>query len=155
MLQWQVRGRWYVFAVGYMAALKLAVALLHRVALGNWPRFGQEAWYVIAVAIVFSTPVQAGEEIGWRGYALPRVAARFGLARASVLLGVIWAVWHLPLFFISGTDTFGQSFPVYLLQVTSVSGGCILGRRGRSAERRTPAHEYAGRTRGWPPPDLE
>ncbi len=65
--------------------------------------------------------MQAGEEVGWRGYALPRLAARFGLARASVLLGIIWAAWHLPLFYISGTDTTGQSFPLYLLGVTALS----------------------------------
>lgn len=117
----RARARWYLFAVGYMAAIKIGVALVHRVATGGWPRFGDEAWFVIALAIVFSTPVQAGEEIGWRGYALPRLAERFGLARASVLLGVIWACWHLPLFFIAGTDKIGQSFPVYLAQVTALS----------------------------------
>lgn len=116
-----VRARWFVFAAGYMAAIKLTVALVHRVGTGAWPRFGDEAWYVMIVAIIFSTPVQAGEEIGWRGYALPRLAARFGLGRASVLLGVIWAGWHLPLFLIAGTDTTGQSFPLYLLQVTALS----------------------------------
>jgi CAAX protease family protein len=116
-----VRARWVVFAAGYVAAIKLTVALVHRVGTGAWPRFGEEAWYVMIVATVFSTPVQAGEEIGWRGYALPRLAARFGLGRASVLLGVIWACWHLPLFFIAGPDTTGQSFPLYLLQVTALS----------------------------------
>jgi membrane protease YdiL (CAAX protease family) len=38
-----------------------------------------------------------------------------------VVLGVLWAGWHLPLFFVPGADTFGQSFPVYLLQVTALS----------------------------------
>jgi len=123
VLSWRVGARWYGFALGYMAAIKLAVALVHRVATGAWPRFGQEAWYVIlaatVVATVFGGPV--GEEIGWRGYALPRLAARFGLARGSVLLGPIWACWHLPLFFIPGLDQYGQSFPVYVLQVIALS----------------------------------
>lgn len=120
-LEWRVGVRWYVFAVGYMAAIKLAVALVHRVATGAWPRFGDEAWYIMLAAIVISTPGQAGEEIGWRGYALPRLATRFGFARGSLLLGVIWACWHLPLFFIPGIDKSGQSLPVYLLQVTALS----------------------------------
>jgi membrane protease YdiL (CAAX protease family) len=121
LLEWQVNARWFVFAAGYMAAIKLTVALVHRIATGAWPRFGDTPWYVIAVAIAISTPFQAGEEIGWRGYALPRLAVHFGLGRASLLLGVIWACWHLPLFFIPGTDTYGQSFPVYMMQVTALS----------------------------------
>ncbi len=121
VLRWRVAPRWYLFAVGYLPAIKLTVALVHRVATGAWPRFGDEAWYVIPLAIALSTPVQAGEEIGWRGYALPRLAARFGLARASLLLGLIWACWHLPQFFIPEADTYGQSFLVYVLQVTALS----------------------------------
>jgi membrane protease YdiL (CAAX protease family) len=120
-VKWDVRARWYVFAVGYMAAIKLAVALLLRIATGAWPAFGQEPVYLMAIAIVFSTPVQAGEEIGWRGYALPRLSARLGLSSASTALGVIWACWHLPFFFISGTDKSGQSFPLYVLSVTALS----------------------------------
>jgi membrane protease YdiL (CAAX protease family) len=75
----------------------------------------------MAFAVVASTPVQAGEELGWRGYALPRMADRMGLAAASVVLGVIWAAWHLPLFFLPGANTFGQSFPLYLTQVVAAS----------------------------------
>jgi membrane protease YdiL (CAAX protease family) len=121
IFDWRVRARWYVFAVGFMPAIKLLVALAHRLVTGAWPAFGQTAWYVMAAALVFSTWVQAGEEIGWRGYALPRLADRFGLAAASVILGIIWASWHLPLFFVATGDTLGQSFPVYLLQVTALS----------------------------------
>src|SRR5262252_4334852 len=49
------------------------------------------------------------------------MGARWGLGRASLVLGVIWAVWHLPLFWLHGADTEGQSFPLYLLQVTALS----------------------------------
>jgi membrane protease YdiL (CAAX protease family) len=121
VFKWQVPARWYVFAAGYMAATKLTVALIHRLSTGAWPRFGTEPVYLIPFAILISTPFQAGEEIGWRGYALPRLAARFGMARASVLLGLIWGFWHLPQFFIREADTYQQSFPVYVLQVTAIS----------------------------------
>ncbi len=119
--QWQVAARWYLFAVTYLAAIKLVAALVHRLAMGRWPRFGDVPWYLIIGAIVISTPVQAGEEIGWRGYALPRLTERFGLGLASILLGLIWAFWHLPQFFIPEADTYGQSFIVYVLQVTPLS----------------------------------
>ena len=121
MIEWQVGWRWYLFAVAYMPALKLSVALIYRLMTGSWPRFGGDSWYIIVLAIILSTPVQAGEEIGWRGYALPRLAGRFGFARASLLLGLIWACWHLPLFFLPGADKYGQSFPVWTLQVVALS----------------------------------
>jgi len=123
LFQWDVGLKWYVFAIGFMAAIKLTVALVLRAATGSWPRFGQEAWYIMLAATIFSTVVggQAGEEIGWRGYALPQLTTRFGFAGASLLFGVIWATWHLPLFFIPGAELLGQSFPVYLLQVTALS----------------------------------
>jgi membrane protease YdiL (CAAX protease family) len=114
-------ARWYVFAITYMAAIRLAVAVIHRVVTGAWPAFGSEPVYIMALAMLVSTPVQAGEEIGWRGYALPRLAKGVGLPTASILVGIIWATWHLPLFFIPGTDKTGQSFPVYLLSVTALS----------------------------------
>ena len=121
LFKWRVGVRWYVFAAGYLATIKIGVALVHRIAIGSWPRFGVEPWYILAIATVLSTPVQAGEEIGWRGFALPRLTAHLGLARASLLLGIVWAIWHLPLFFVPGVDNYGQSFVIFALQVTAIS----------------------------------
>jgi uncharacterized protein len=104
------QARWYVFAILYMAAIKLSAAVLHRLAFNAWPAFGTEPLILMAIATVISTPFQAGEEIGWRGYALPRLAFQIGLRTASIIIGVIWACWHLPLFFIPGGDTYDQSF---------------------------------------------
>lgn len=118
-----VAAGWYAFALLYIVSVKLLVAVLIRVQSGDWPRFGDDALPLMLAATIGTTLLggQVGEELGWRGYALPRLADRFGLALASLVLGVIWAAWHLPLFFILSGDTVGQSFPFYLLQVTAVS----------------------------------
>jgi membrane protease YdiL (CAAX protease family) len=114
-------ARWFLFAIGYMVGVKLAAALVYRLIAGGWPAFGETPWYLLLLAIPFTTPPQAGEELGWRGYALPRLAARFGLGWASLGLGVIWALWHLPFFFIAGVDKTGQSFPLYMLGTMAIS----------------------------------
>jgi membrane protease YdiL (CAAX protease family) len=113
--------RLYMLALTYIAAVKVTAAILHRLLTGVWPPFGVESLAVIPLAILFSTPFQAGEEIGWRGFALPRLADRFGLRIASVLLGVIWAIWHLPQFYIADADTYHQSFVVWAPQVVALS----------------------------------
>ncbi|WAP56976.1 CPBP family intramembrane glutamic endopeptidase [Streptomyces sp. S465] len=53
------------------------------------------------VSMVISGPLS--EEPGWRGTAYPRMRASMGRLQVGLVLGAIWAVWHLPLFFIDGT----------------------------------------------------
>jgi membrane protease YdiL (CAAX protease family) len=121
LFKWQVSVWYYLFAVLFIVGVKLTAAALYRLDTGSWPAFGATPLIVMVMAIFVSTPVQAGEEIGWRGFMLERLADRFGFARASLMVGVIWAAWHLPMFLIPGGDMVGQSFPVFVLAVTALS----------------------------------
>jgi uncharacterized protein len=60
-----------------------------------------------------------GEEPGWRGYALPRLEAAFGPVRSSLLLGLLWTGWHLPLFLYPGWTS--SPLWIYVLILTSQS----------------------------------
>src|SRR2546430_15357880 len=57
LVHWRVPARWYVFALTYIATIKLTVALLYRALAGAWPRFGDVSWYVMLAAILGSTLV--------------------------------------------------------------------------------------------------
>jgi membrane protease YdiL (CAAX protease family) len=91
--RWRTSPLWIAFA--FLAPLGLrVVATALFVALGGRPA----AWFyppdtpeALAALVVFPL----GEEIGWRGFAQPRAAARFGVVRGSLLVGAVWGLWHL------------------------------------------------------------
>jgi len=86
----------------------------------NWAALLNFRYYFIFSLVV--GPI--GEEPGWRGFALPILQSRYrqspyGSARASLLLGLIWSSWHLPLFLIQGWTT--SQFWIYAIIVTALS----------------------------------
>lgn len=133
VIRWRVSIWFFVFAISYMAVIKLTAALLQRLAIGTWPAFGGPI-ILMVIGVLISTPVQAGEEIGWRGYILPRLAKVTGYGPASLIVGVIWALWHVPMFYIAGGDMVGQSFPMFALAVTPLAAalGWLYVRTGGS-----------------------
>ena len=63
------------------------------------------------------------EELGWRGYAQARLQTRFPPPITGVIVGVVWAFWHLPLFFMPGTSQheLGVPFIGFLFGIVSMS----------------------------------
>jgi membrane protease YdiL (CAAX protease family) len=83
----------------------------------HWPVLLQWSTYAVNYSSFVGGPLN--EEPGWRGFALPRLQARFGPYRASMILAVLWAAWHLPLFQIPGWSS--ASPWQFLLILTGIS----------------------------------
>ena len=98
-------GPWLALALAIPAVLFLLSAAIASGFLGetiDWSSVGRSTelpelprpFYWLANVVFYGF----GEEVGWRGYALPRLQARFSALRSSLLLALGWAGWHLPLF---------------------------------------------------------
>jgi membrane protease YdiL (CAAX protease family) len=94
---WRARPLWIVVGLAMPLAVHLPATLVE-VALGGHPTH----WFYppvtpeqVAALAMFSV----GEELGWRGYAYPRIAAIHGRVVGSLLLGAVWGIWHLGMLF--------------------------------------------------------
>lgn len=123
LLIWRVSIWWYLFSFLTTAVVALLAIGLHVWLGGAVPVFNDPGQLYLVVPVflyvlVFST---LGEEIGWRGFALPRLQSRYGALTSSLILGIVWGLWHLPLFWMKGD--FHQEIPLtlFLLQILGLS----------------------------------
>lgn len=116
---WRVGLRWYLFSLLITIPVIGGALLLRGGANGieavNTGIPFQMIPIVFAYVFFFSV---IGEEIGWRGFALPRLLKRFGEIRTSLVLGLAWGFWHLPLFILPGN--FHQWIPFSWFMVQSI-----------------------------------
>lgn len=126
VFRWRVKLRWYLISTVGIASLGLAASFVRAAAshIPAPPVLDFAAWpaltlYGLSMLVVDPGPI--GEDPGWRGYALPRMLQRFNPAVASVLLGTVWAVWHLPAFLFSGMPQAPLSVGWFLLAVVSLT----------------------------------
>ena len=70
---------------------------------------------------IASDPGPVGEEFGWRGFALPLLLEQYSPLKASLILGVIHGLWHVPLFFIPGTTQSQLFFPIFMVGTISLA----------------------------------
>jgi len=114
--------RWYAVALALPLALAVALGTALVAVTGRFDAasLGRNApLYPVSVAVI--ALVGGGqEELGWRGFALPALQERFDAATAGVVVGVGWAIWHLPAFAFDVPGYTG-SFLRYALLVVGVS----------------------------------
>lgn len=123
VFRWRVHPGFYVLVLGGWLGADALARLVQIVVSGEpttssgsplWslllngtPSTPIEYWYAAPLFLVATLVLDAGpvgEEIGWKGYALPRLLdSKRGPLFAAIAFGVIWGVWHAPAFFVSGT----------------------------------------------------
>jgi uncharacterized protein len=98
LLIWRVNPLWYLGVVLGPVALVGGMVALNTLLGGPALSLGMP---LLGAAIFFGFSIfpgsAMGEEIGWRGYALPRLQSRMSALSASLILAPIWGLWHLPL----------------------------------------------------------
>jgi len=105
-LIWRVRWQWYLVAVLLIPSLQLTSVFLNAAFSQTPIDFGSVYAYkifgpsvnlvLLIVPFFLFDAIANGEEIGWRGYALPRLQAKHSALASSLILGVVWGLWHLP-----------------------------------------------------------
>ncbi|CAN5738377.1 type II CAAX endopeptidase family protein [soil metagenome] len=131
LTQWRTNWKWYVFSLlGIPAAVLLGIFVLPgaRASFHGLPASFLVS-YPINFVVIFFLGGPLGEEIGWRGFALPRMQSHYGPLWGTLLLGLLWTGWHLPHFLTSaqrggpGTSfaTFLTNFSIFFLMVMAIT----------------------------------
>ena len=121
LVRWRVGWQWYLVVILGPAVFSLVVAGVYVMLGGSWadaapPAIREGPLVMLPLFLLILTLTDGlGEELAWRGFALPRLLSRHNALVASLILGVIWALWHLPLVWTEGNAMYHQ--PIWLLLV--------------------------------------
>jgi len=119
LLLWRAPAAWYAFLILGVPLLFYTGALWKGLSLSELVPVSAVGAYLVALALnAIKGPV---EEIGWRGFALPLLQRTMSPLWAGLVIGVIWGGWHLPAFFLSGTEHSAWSFTDFFLGTIALS----------------------------------
>src|SRR5512143_2358008 len=116
-LIWRVGIKWWLVALFYMIVPSVASLYLYHLLGGpavDWSGL-QPLYQVVPMLIFFTFAAGIGEEFGWRGFLLPRLQSRHNALVSGLIVGVAWATWHIPMFFLKGTGQYEQAMDGGLL----------------------------------------
>jgi len=128
----RVGMRWYLFAIFGLAVMYIASIMIYNT-LGaspalpllssKTPPFSSPLELVPQIILLFViVGIVNGEELAWRGFALPSLQAKYNALTSSLILGVIWTMFHLPLFFtVTGSSQADWSFASFLISTVAMT----------------------------------
>ena len=109
--------KWLLVSLFFFEGLGLVANLVARIVDGQpYPIVDapNPLWTIIPLFLQMFVTTGMGEEFGWRGYVLPRFQAKWNALTSSIILGLIWASWHIQAFFIPGLPLYQRNFLEYV-----------------------------------------
>ncbi len=105
LLIWRVAIQWWLVALLLPALIVLGAVYLFSLFGGPGLDFSryQPLYSLIPMIILITLLNGVGEELGWRGFMLPRLQSRYNALVSSLIVGFFWGLWHAPVYFIAGT----------------------------------------------------
>lgn len=127
--KFKVSFKWFLISVLTMPILTAITYFVsyYILRLGEAPRLemlSQPIGLIPLFILAYLTGGTFQEEYGWRGYALDRIQVKYSAFVSSLVIGIIWALWHLPTFFISGNTHSTMSLWIFIC--FTVLGSVIL-----------------------------
>jgi membrane protease YdiL (CAAX protease family) len=121
--KWRVGIQWYLVAISPLF-IAFLIAGVNGVLGGTTTGGTQPAFISLLASLTIALVTGAtGEELGWRGFLLPRLQERFTGLIASLIVGLIWALWHMPLWLLPGYGW--DSVPYWAFALTTISSSVI------------------------------
>lgn len=115
---WRAPALWWLFLIVGIPAVVYTGAAINGTLRDPFPF---SPWYQVVPALALALFLGPIEEFGWRGLALPLLQRKYSPFWAGLILGIIWALWHIPSFFIGGTPQSAWAFGPYFLGIVAIS----------------------------------
>lgn len=123
LIIWRANPLFYVFVLFYSLAYYIIPIWICNITGSSYKLSISVNFYNVLInfllIMLLGGPLE--EELGWRGFLLPKLQSKLNSVYSSIFVGIFWACWHLPLFFIRGTSQYGSSFSFFIIFCIAIS----------------------------------
>ena len=121
-LNWRFNFKWYLATLSPLVLGFITVGIYHLLGGQSLEAGSNPTVSFILLTLLFAFLVgPLGEETGWRGFALPRLQTRFSAFTSTLILGIIWSAWHIPLWFVPDSPQTEVPFGAFIIMCVSFS----------------------------------